>query len=283
MSFLTLRVGQETTYFDASIANLGTELRAQYQAAQPFQHIVVDNFLPEAVLDRLLVEWPNETTVGFNRVQERLKFQYNPEDLTSTFARSLFYAFNAAPFIKFVQNVTGISGLLPDPYFNGGGFHETKAGGHISVHADFNLNKSMRIRRRINVIVYLNRGWRPEYAGNLELWSKDMKSSLKSVEPTFNRCVIFNTDEDSFHGHPDPLTPPEGLSRRSLALYYYTASDAIFDEHRFHTTIYKVRPKTTDKVDYKYLLRDLMLDLTPPLAKRILRKVTRRAAPPPNV
>jgi hypothetical protein len=283
MSFLTLRVGQETAYFDASIANLGTELRDQYQAAQPFPYIVIDNFLPEAILDRLLVEWPDETLQVYNRVQERLKFQYNPEDLKSTFSRSLFYAFNAAPFIKFVQNVTGISGLLPDPYFNGGGFHETKAGGHISVHADFNLNKSMRILRRINVIVYLNKDWRPEYAGNLELWSKDMKTRLKSVEPVFNRCIIFNTDGDSFHGHPDPLTTPEGLTRRSLALYYYTASDAIFDEHRFHTTIYKVRPKTRDKLDYKYLLRDFMLDLTPPFAKRILRKVARRADPPPNV
>jgi 2OG-Fe(II) oxygenase superfamily len=283
MSFLTLRVGQETAYFDASIAKLGTELRDEYQAAQPFPYIVIDNFLPEAILDRLLLEWPDETLQVYNRVQERLKFQYNPEDLKSTFSRSLFYAFNAAPFIKFVQNVTGISGLLPDPYFNGGGFHETKTGGHISVHADFNLNKSMRVRRRINVIVYLNKDWRPEYAGNLELWSKDMKTRLKSVEPVFNRCLIFNTDDDSFHGHPDPLTTPEGLSRRSLALYYYTASDAIFDEHRFHTTIYKARPKTTDKLDYKYLFRDFMLDLTPPFAKRILRKVARRAAPPPNV
>jgi len=109
MSFLTLRVGQETAYFDASIAKLGTELRDQYQSAQPFPYIVIDNFLPEAILDRLLVEWPDETLQVYNRVQERLKFQYNPEDLKSTFSRSLFYAFNAAPFIRFVQNVTGIS------------------------------------------------------------------------------------------------------------------------------------------------------------------------------
>jgi hypothetical protein len=283
MSFLTLRTGQETAYFDASIAKLGSELREQYQTARPFPHIVIDNFLPEAVLDRLLAEWPNASAETFNRNQERLKFQYNPEDLTSTFARSLFYAFNTASFITFVQNVTGISGLLPDPYFNGGGCHETKSGGHLSVHADFNLNKSMRIRRRINVIVYLNRDWRPEYAGNLELWSKDMKTVTRSIEPLFNRCIIFNTDEENFHGHPDPLTTPEGLSRRSVALYYYTASESIFDEHRFHTSIYKVRPMTSDQFDYKYRIRDIVLDLTPPLAKRIFRKITGRPAPPPNV
>jgi hypothetical protein len=124
--------------------------------------------------------------------------------------------------------------------------------------------------------VYLNKNWQTEYGGNLELWSKDMKTCVKSVEPIFNRCVIFNTDEDSFHGHPDPLTTPEDRSRRSLALYYYTASDAIVDEHRFHTTIFKVRPKTTDRTDYKYLIRDVILDLTPPLAKRLFRKAVRR-------
>jgi hypothetical protein len=277
MSLLTLEAGLESAFFDGSIAPIGAQLHAQYQAADPFPHIVIDNFLPAPVLDRLLADWPvKEAAVAFNRGQERLKLQYNPEELASPFARSLFYAFNAAPFLKFVEAVTGIAGLLPDPDYNGGGYHETKAGGHLSVHADFNLIKSMRLLRRVNVIVYLNKDWEAAYGGNLELWSKDMKTRVKSVEPVFNRCVIFNTDADSFHGHPEPVTAPDGRTRRSLALYYYTASDAIVDEHRFHTTIFKVRPKSTDKRDYKYIFRDLMIDLTPPLAKRAFRKVARR-------
>jgi hypothetical protein len=279
VSFLPLGVGQDTAFFDASIEKLGVDLRTGYEAADPFPHIVIDNFLPAAALERLLAEWPEQAMVVFNRGQERLKFQYNPEELSSAFARSLFYAFNAAPFLKFVEAVTGISGLLPDPYYNGGGFHETKAGGHLSVHADFNLNKTMRTLRRVNVIIYLNKDWEDSYFGNLELWSKDMTKKLKSIEPLFNRCVIFDTNEDSFHGHPDPLATPSNVSRRSLALYYYTASKAIIDEHRFHTTNFKVRPNSTDKTDYKYMFRDLMIDLTPPMAKRVFRKLAGRDAP----
>jgi hypothetical protein len=281
MSLLTLDVGRETAFFDGSIEEIGAGLRVKYHAAEPFPHVVIDDFMPEAVLDRLLAEWPvGKAQVQYDRDQERLKSQYNPEELTSRFARSLFYALNGAPFLKFIEAVTGISGLLPDPDFNGGGYHETKAGGHLSVHADFNLNQRLRILRRVNVLVYLNKDWKDEYGGNLELWSKGMKTRVKSVEPIFNRCVIFNTGADSFHGHPDPLSTPEGKTRRSLALYYYTASAAIIDEHRYHTTNFQVRPNSTDKADDKHFFRDLLNDLTPPLAKRTFRKIARRRNDP---
>lgn len=278
---MTLRVGQETAFFDASIAEIGAGLRAIFQVAEPFPHIVIDDFLPESVLERLLAEWPVDVAqVRYNRDQERLKSQYNPEELTSPFARSLFYAFNSAPFLKFVEAVTGISGLLADPEYNGGGYHETQSGGHLSVHADFNLNQRLRILRRVNVLVYLNKDWKDEYGGNLELWSKDMKTRVQSVEPLFNRCVIFNTGEDSFHGHPEPLSTPDGKTRRSLALYYYTASAAIVDEHRYHTTNFQVRPNSADKAEDKHFFRDLLIDLTPPLAKRAFRKIARRKKDP---
>jgi Rps23 Pro-64 3,4-dihydroxylase Tpa1-like proline 4-hydroxylase len=277
MSLLTLGVGQETAFFDGSIAKIGAGLRAEYQAGEPFPHIVIDDFLPESVLDRLLAEWPvAEAQVQYHRDQERLKSQYNPEELASPFARSLFYAFNGAPFLKFVEAVTGISGLLPDPDYNGGGFHETKTGGHLSVHADFNVNQRLRMLRRVNVLVYLNKDWKDEYGGNLELWSRDMKTRVKSVEPIFNRCVIFNTNVDSFHGHPDPLSTPEDTTRKSIALYYYTASAAILEEHRYHTTLFQVRPNSIDQAERTHFFRDLLIDLTPPLAKRVFRKIVRR-------
>jgi Rps23 Pro-64 3,4-dihydroxylase Tpa1-like proline 4-hydroxylase len=277
MPFLTLGAGRETAFFDDSIATIGARLHAQYRAGQPFPHVVIDDFLPESVLDRLLAEWPTgEAQIQYHRGQERLKSQYNPEELSSTFARSLFYAFNGAPFLKFVEAVTGIAGLLGDPDYNGGGYHEIKSGGHLSVHADFNVHQRLRLLRRVNVIVYLNRDWKAEYGGNLELWSKDMKARVKSVEPLFNRCVIFNTGAASFHGHPDPLSTPDGKTRRSLALYYYTASDAILDEYRYHTTLFQVRPNSADEAEDKHFVRDLLLDLTPPFVKRVYHKIVRR-------
>jgi hypothetical protein len=198
MSLLTLGVGLETAFFDGSMATVGAGLRALYQVAEPFPHIVIDNFLPESVLDRLLAEWPVQVAeVSYNRDQERLKSQYNPEELTSPFARSLFYAFNSAPFLKFVEAVTGIPACCQTP--------------NITAAAIMKL---------------------------------------------------------------------KGITRRSLALYYYTASAAIVDEHRYHTTNFQVRPNSTDKADDKHFLRDLLIDLTPPIAKRVFRKIARRKKGP---
>jgi hypothetical protein len=140
------------------------------------------------------------------------------------------------------RGLTAIPSLLPDPYFTGGGFHETTRGGKLGVHADFRINEQLHLHRRLNVIVYLNERWEHDWKGQLELWSRDMKRKVKEVEPIFNRAVVFNTDETSYHGHPDPLETPDGVKRRSIALYYYTASRAIYDEIPNTSTMYAARP-----------------------------------------
>ena len=99
------------------------------------------------------------------------------------------------------------------------------------------------LKRRINVLIYLNKGWKPEYNGELELWSGDMQERVVSIAPTFNRCVIFNTSTNSYHGHPVPLATPEGVTRKSIALYYYTSDESIFDQQSRHPTLWQT-PKT---------------------------------------
>jgi Rps23 Pro-64 3,4-dihydroxylase Tpa1-like proline 4-hydroxylase len=158
--------------------------------------------------------------------------------------------------LQFLEKLTGIEGLIPDPYFTGGGLHETKSGGFLGVHSDFRLNKKLNIERRLNVIIYLNEDWKEEYGGNLELWDVDMKTCLKKVLPIYNRCVIFNTDKDSNHGHPEPLTTPEHITRRSIALYYYTAGTMVIDPAQRNKTHYKPRPK--DRFSLKYYMGKLI-------------------------
>ncbi len=154
--------------------------------------------------------------MAFDRAQERLKFSYNPDSLT-TRLRTFFYSLNSRPFVRFLENLTGITGLIPDPYCMGGGFHEIRQGGYLSVHADFNHHKKMNLEQRINVLIYLNKGWREEFGGQIELWSNDMVRCERSYVPLFNRCVIFNTSSQSNHGNPHPVNHPEGISRRSVA------------------------------------------------------------------
>ena len=124
--------------------------------------------------------------------------------------------------------MTGIPDLHADDVMDGGGLHRSLPGGFLNVHADFSAHHSKPgWRRRVNLLLYLNPEWQPEWGGELELWSKDMQRCVTRVEPKANRILLFTTDADSFHGHPEPLRFPPGQARRSLALYYFTIEDHV--------------------------------------------------------
>jgi hypothetical protein len=229
----------------AQARSIGQELADRYCFAEPFPHIVLDNFLPDEVARLALEHFPRGALnsdrsfeAGYAGLHKR---QILPEDCDAA-ARQLFHFFNSQPMLEFLEGLTAIESLIPDPHFIGGGYHETARGGKLGIHADFRVNERLHLHRRINVIIYLNEDWNASYGGNLELWSRDMSKKEQDVAPVFNRCVVFNTDETSYHGHPDPLTTPEGVFRRSIALYYYTASRQIYNEVPNLSTMYRARP-----------------------------------------
>ena len=261
---------------------IGESYSSDYCFAEPFPHIVLDNFLPQDLVRELAAHFPTEKLesdvvfeIGYAGHHKR---QILPADCDS-FCRRAFDFFNSQPFVEFLEGLTAIDGLLPDPHFVGGGFHEIGRGGKLGIHADFRINIKLHVSRRMNVIVYLNEDWRDEYNGSLELWSRDMKARVKSVAPIWNRCVIFNTDADSYHGHPDPLTTPDGVLRRSLALYYYTASKAIYEEVPNRSTMYAARPgdDAETRREAAILRREQHLrEWVPPVVLRYSRAAMRR-------
>lgn len=251
---------------------IGKELSERYNAASPFPHIVIDDFLPpevlQMVLDRFDLIKPSPDSQSFERAQEKSKTNFQPDYLEDDLRR-MFYSFNSKPFVKLMENITGIKGLIPDPYFLGAGIHEIKQGGHLSIHADFNHHKLMNLERRINVLIYLNKDWKREYGGGLELWDDQMTALAHDIVPLFNRCVIFNTTSNSQHGNPRPVAHPDGVSRKSIALYYYTST---WDgSKRSHTTQFQVRPGSADKFDWRVKLSELKDDVLPPILARRLR------------
>ena len=253
---------------------LGKELNAQYNAASPFPHIVIDDFLPESLLETVVHECEslevNEDAATFDRAQERFKTSYHPDTLSDD-VRRLFYSFNSRPFIKLMENITGIKGLIPDPYFLGAGIHEIKQGGHLSVHADFNHHKMMNLERRINVLIYLNKDWKAEYGGTLELWDREMTTREQDIVPLFNRCVIFNTTSDSQHGNPAPIAHPQVITRKSIALYYYTSTWD--DTKRAKTTQFQVRPNSGDRTDWKTKATEFTDEFLPPVLGRRIKRL----------
>lgn len=280
MSVLSLNAHGNLVQFDEERAQAVAQgLRADYTAAGPFPHIVLDDFLPSEVIAQVEREFPKREACwdSFNREQERFKVSYDPNKLEPGLCPALFQAFNSRPFLAFLETLTGIKGLLPDPYFVGGGLHETSRGGKLAIHADFNLHQPLNLQRRLNLLVYLNHDWQSEYGGQLELWDRGMTRREKAVDPLFNRCVIFNTDDDSFHGHPDPLNCPPDRTRRSMALYYYTASPSIRHELREHTTDFRPRPGSGERHDVRVKADEWIRELLPPLVYRQLHRIKRKS------
>lgn len=262
---------------EARLIELGTQNAQAYQTAEPFPHIVLDNFLPEATLDRALADFPAPRTLawrGYDAKTEK-KLEFNCAERLPVSLRSTLYFLNSRPVLRFLEELTGIKGLLGDPYFAGGGLHQIEHGGFLNVHADFNWHEQLQLDRRLNLIIYLNKDWQEEYGGHLELWDRDMTECTERILPVFNRCVVFNTTDFSYHGHPVPLTCPPDRTRRSLAVYYYTNGRPREERSAPHSTIFKDRPSgepvVPDSLQRK--LQKAAVACVPPIIMSAIRKL----------
>jgi Rps23 Pro-64 3,4-dihydroxylase Tpa1-like proline 4-hydroxylase len=229
---------------------------AEYRAAEPFPHIVIDDFLPEdsfrAVHEALprrddpSIVWGNlSANLPDGRPAQQHKYHLQNVLLMKPPVRELIGELNSGPFTLNLQRLTGVMKLITDPLLQGGGVHLVEAGGLLRVHADFNQHPSYQLKRRLNLLLYFNEDWREEYGGHLELWNRDVSQCVQRIPPIANRCVIFNTSSDSYHGHPHALTCPQGVVRKSIALYYYTVdtSEQVEDgQARGHGTLWQVLP-----------------------------------------
>ncbi|MBB2494412.1 2OG-Fe(II) oxygenase [Aquipseudomonas ullengensis] len=209
------------------------QLAGLYCENQPFPHIVIDGFLPQRTIQKLLEEYPQDQNLPiWNDATHKDKEsgEYVQKDkrnirdnlLMPPTYRQLIWELNSHYFLSFLSKMTGIANLIPDPNLRGAGIHQIGRGGFLKIHADFATHREFALDRRLNFLLYLNQDWPETYGGHLELWDKDMQGPPKRVLPTLNRCVVFNTTSTSYHGHPQPLTCPEDVQRKSLALYYYT-------------------------------------------------------------
>lgn len=242
-----------------NLQQLASKLANTYQTNKPFPSIYIDDFFDENFLEEVLKEFPR-----VDQLKDKIYYANPNEDKYATKGeytfgdqtKKLVHFLNSQPFLEFLQKITGIEEtLIPDPYFEGGGFHEIKPGGFLKVHVDFHKNKKLQLSRRVNFLIYLNKDWEEEYGGHLELWEKDMSQCVSKILPKFNRAAMFSTTGDSWHGHPDPLNYPEGKSRKSLALYYYTNGRPISElnksqKNRITTTFSNRKGLDNSKMKY---------------------------------
>jgi Rps23 Pro-64 3,4-dihydroxylase Tpa1-like proline 4-hydroxylase len=230
--------------FLAKLERLAREKAPEYKAGKPFPHIYFDDFLPVDAADAALRDFPQPKELKWNEFsnQNERKLAFDVAEKLPDSIRDVLYFLNSRPMLQFLEVLTGIQGVIPDPYFVGGGLHQIKPGGHLEVHADFNLHQKLKLDRRLNVLVYMNKDWDESYGGHFELWNRDMTAAEKKILPLFNRCAIFSTTDFSYHGHPTPLSCPPDRSRKSMATYYYSNGRPEEEASDSHSTLFRTRP-----------------------------------------
>ncbi len=263
--------------FAAKLEALGKAKAKEYQANTPYPHIYFDNFLPLEVAEAALQEFPEPREAdwhAYTDVNQRKKLAFDVVEKLPPSIRDVLYFLNTRPMLKFLETLTGIQGVLPDPYYAGGGLHQIRPGGLLEVHADFSYHRGIRLDRRVNVLVYLNKDWKEEYGGHLQLWDREVKRAEKKILPVFNRCAIFSTSSVSFHGHPTPLACPQDRNRKSIATYYYSNGRPEEDPGltRRHEVAFQERPGL-NSVKTTIRLKSAIRAITPPVITDLIRAI----------
>ena len=256
-------------------------LRARFDSAPPFPHLVFDNLFAPELLDSIAADYGRmrgEDWIKYDNANE-LKFGTRPNVRLGPGSQAYFDTIHRAKFTRFLTAITGIEALLPDPMLRGGGLHEIPVGGKFAVHTDFTRHADTKLDNRLVFITYLNKDWQEDWGGALELWNPT--SCVQKVVPLFGRSILFAHSAESLHGHPDPVNTPDGRTRRSVAAYFYTNGrpDPTPPERigtRFLDPAREpVSARTKLRRQANYLLPPVLLD-----AARMLRRLGTPAAAP---
>ena len=197
--------------------------------SEPFQHLVLDNFLPLEVANELLYAFPDASEDCWQRsnnegIEIKARTDWQSEFDIPDGLSGVVRVFNSAPILRAMAEVLSIPKLMSDPYYSGGGFNISERGGLLDIHVDGNYHDASGMNRRVNLLYYLNPNWEPTWGGEFGIYENNGETLVKAVAPTFNRCVIFDTRDKSYHGLPNPINFPSDDPRRSILLYYYTVA-----------------------------------------------------------
>ncbi len=249
-------------------------LHARYASSKPFPHVVIDNLFSEDILDGLLGEMSKMRREQWSNIdqdsRERTERMRSAAEMGPAGDR-LLSVIHSAGYLYLLSAITGIEHLLPDPYLQGAGYALMRRGDYFNVHADRNVAYETGLTRRLAMIIFLNKSWSAEYHGQLELWTADGRRCETSIEPLFNKTVLFEVAYPNYHGVPTPLACPPNRARQSFITYYHTANVGGQPTPKPHTSIFAPRFYGTNRVTFKSFVRDL----TPPFLARMIRRMSR--------
>lgn len=206
---------------------INTAKKGKNYFEEPYEHLVIDNFFPSKLADICLENFPKISDPSWEHqndkyIEVKSRTTWQSEFDIPVGILDAIRILNSSIVMKSISNIMEIHKLLPDPYFTGGGLNVTRRGGLLDVHVDGNYHDATGLHRRLNALLYLNPNYQSDWGGEFGIYDETGDNCIKKVEPLFNRLVVFNTHDKSFHGLPDPVNFPEDELRRSIILYYYT-------------------------------------------------------------
>jgi Rps23 Pro-64 3,4-dihydroxylase Tpa1-like proline 4-hydroxylase len=225
---------------DSYLKDKAEKLQRSWNQKHPFRYLIINNFFPKETAEHLYQHYPGINSKKWDHttyINQKNKFVKNTfEDLPVY--QQLFEELNDKSFTQLLEKITGVQPLLPDSSLHGAGLHQSTKGAFLDVHIDFNKHPEKKWHRRMNLIIFMNKNWKKEYNGYLELWDMDKKERIENIKPSFNKAVLFETNEISFHGHPKPLNTPPDVSRKSISLYFYSPTQPEEENVPAHNTIF---------------------------------------------
>ena len=220
----------------------------------PFDHAIVEDFLPTDEIKIAESEFKqfNSSMDSGNARYQKTKKHFENFKLMPQSIKKIIENFYSPKFISILEEKFKLKNIQPDWTLRGGGMHTSETGGYLKLHSDFIYKRKSKMRRVLNLLIYLNSDWKNAWNGSLELWNKDMTTCKKKISPLINNAIIFRTDMDSNHGFPEPITCPKNVSRMSIALYYYVKENSILPirmkKRKLYHAVWKKRPGTNEPV-----------------------------------
>jgi hypothetical protein len=246
-------------------------LHKSFIDAKPVPHVVIDGLFAPALLELVYADFDRLNWGDWRRYDNAQEFKRGsaPKTWLGHASQLYFNTIYSGHFVDFLERVSGVEGLVTDPELYAGGLHDIPTGGKFAMHLDFNQHSVTHLDNRLVFITYLNKNWRSDYGGALELWNMDENKFVTEVVPEFGRSVLYYHSSKSLHGHPKPISEPNGRPRRSAAAYYYSNGRPDGDGLGFLTTQF---PKTTRPAETEKLANAIKYFLPPALVDG-LRKV----------
>jgi len=209
-----------------------------FKGQVPFDHCVIDDFFQTEIAKHLESDFIAYDDARWFYYKNSLEDKKALNDWNA-FPSLTYRAFSelvSNEFISLLSKELGIE-YFPDVGLHGGGWHIHDAGGNLNPHLDYSIHPKLGLERKLNIIIYLSSSLEDGHGGHLGLWTHDEITKrpgelTKVVQPKFNRAVLFDTTQNSWHGMCQSLTQPKGIYRKSLAVYYLTIPSEKADTRR---------------------------------------------------